>query len=167
MERGCLDCGRIFTVVFTGPKAVIKCPGCKKKLTFERVFFEFQGRFHYKEKLNIKNSLIEPRRAMMISANVNVPSEGTFTYKNISWDEAVAWLRKHGETTIPLVGNFQTTGHIQYISLAQVQSYRSKYIMSVGDEALVIKVPRRAACLATRDQPQLEDWEYGLLKRIK
>lgn len=94
-----------------------------------------------------------------------VPNAGTFAYRNISVGAATVWLQAYGDVAVSYVGYAQTADHIQAISGVRVATNRAKTRMTVGDEALVVKLAYRVADPATKGQAQPEDWEYGLLKR--
>lgn len=94
-----------------------------------------------------------------------IPNEGTFNYRNISRDDAIAWLREYGLRAVSYVGYPQTAEHISSISGVYVILNRAKCRMVQGDEALVVKLAYRVADPASKGQPQPEDWEYGLLFR--
>jgi hypothetical protein len=119
-----------------------------------------------------------------------IPGEGTFEYHRITAEDAAMWLRR--DDFISYIGYKQTARHCEDLARAveypgagypacdggcsdvphvhewniKVPLNRAKCEMVEGDEALVVKLAYRVADPTTKGQPQPEDWEYGILKRL-
>ncbi len=106
-----------------------------------------------------------------------VPNEGTFVYRVISREEAAEWLSRRlktaGHRTVidadSYIGYPQTAEHIHSLARAAAPPAirRTKTFMAPGDEALVVKLAYRVSDPGTKGQPQPEDWEYGILRRLE
>ena len=105
---------------------------------------------------------------MIVNAAM-IPNPGTFRYRQVSVDLAADWLETYGECAVSYVGYQQTADHLAALveGRVKVSLNRAKCEMAVGDEALVCKLAYRVANPATKGQPQPEDWEYGLLERLR
>jgi len=94
-----------------------------------------------------------------------ITAEGVYEYRLISRDEAAAWIRAHQWES--RIGYPQTADHIAQIAGVRPPISREASPMEAGDEALVVRLRYRVQDPSTKGQIQEEDWEYGILRRLR
>lgn len=96
-----------------------------------------------------------------------ITGEGTYRYKLITKDEAVNWLKQN--TWESRVGYPVTAEHIYEISGIKPVLSRETTKMEVGDTALVVRLKYRVQKPEEKklQEPDPEDWEYGILEKIE
>jgi len=105
--------------------------------------------------------------AIMNSAMV--PNEGVFSYQNLTREQARQWLTAHAQNAASFVGYPQTADHVTVLAGQpgwRCGLSRDKVTLAPGDEAFICKLAFRVKDPRSKGQPQSEDWEYGLLRRI-
>ncbi|MBT9156278.1 MAG: hypothetical protein DDT37_01263 [Firmicutes bacterium] len=104
-------------------------------------------------------------RYLLNSAVITGP--GAYDYRLITAEEAIAWLRQKDFAS--RIGYPATADYIKSLSGVRPDVNREATSMQLGDEALVVRLKYRVTDPGqkTACQPELDDWEYGILRMIK
>ena len=94
-----------------------------------------------------------------------ITAEGTWHYRLLLREQAVAWLRGHAATATSRIGYPATADHIAALCGVRPAVSREASVLAVGDEALVVRLPYRVGDPAAKAAHTPEAWEYGLLTR--
>jgi len=102
---------------------------------------------------------------LLNSAVITAP--GVYEYTLVTPQEAAEWIKtQQWESRI---GYPQTADHIAQLSGVRPVLSREASPMQAGDEALVVRLRYRVADPGQKGAVpiQEEDWEYGLLRRLR
>ncbi len=94
-----------------------------------------------------------------------IAAEGTYAYRLLPREEAVAWLRAHAREAESRVGYPATADHVASLCGVRPAVSREMSRMAAGDEALVVRLPYRVDDPATKGAHAPQAWEYGILRR--
>jgi len=96
-----------------------------------------------------------------------ITTEGVYEYRLISRDEAAAWVRAHQWES--RIGYPQTADHIAQIAGVRPPLSREASPMQPQDEALVVRLRYRVQDPSQKGTVPIgeEDWEYGILRRLR
>jgi len=96
-----------------------------------------------------------------------ITSAGLYEYRLITAEEAAEWIRRGGWES--RIGYPQTAEWIERLSGVRPPLSREASPMGAGDEALVVRLRYRVADPGQKGavSVQEEDWEYGILRRLR
>ena len=96
-----------------------------------------------------------------------ITSAGLYEYRLVSRDEAAEWIRAGGWES--RIGYSQTAEWIEQLAGVRPPLSREASPMGVGDEALVVRLKYRVQDPSQKGavSVQEEDWEYGILRRLR
>jgi len=96
-----------------------------------------------------------------------ITAEGVYEYRLVSPTEAAEWIRAGGWES--RIGYPQTADHIEQLTGVRPQLSREASPMGVGDEALVVRLKYRVTEPGQKGAVPIgpEDWEYGILRRLR
>jgi len=102
---------------------------------------------------------------LLNSAVITAP--GVYEYRLVTPQEAAAWIRAGG--WVSRIGYPQTADWIEQLAGVRPELSREASVMEAGDEALVVRLRYRVADPAQKGAVpvQPEDWEYGILKKLR
>ena len=96
-----------------------------------------------------------------------ITAEGVYEYRLVTPQEAAEWIRAGGWES--RIGYPQTADHIAQLSGVRPTLSREASPMRPGDEALVVRLKYRVQDPSQKGavSVQEEDWEYGILRRLR
>lgn len=103
---------------------------------------------------------------LLNSAVIAVGGDGDYSYRTVTKDEAITWLRSHKFTS--RIGYPDNARFIERIAGVRVELNREESLLQPGDEALVVRPSYRLPTGAQKGQfhPDDDDFVFGLLRRI-
>ena len=104
-------------------------------------------------------------RYLLNSAVITGP--GLYEYRLVATEEAAEWIRRGG--WVSRIGYPQTADHIERLSGVRPALSREASPMEAGDEALVVRLKYRVTDPGQKGAVPIgpEDWEYGILRRLR
>jgi hypothetical protein len=114
-----------------------------------------------------KNREKENEMTNYIINSAMIPGDGIYNYKRLDMIQFRNEIRKRQDDLISCIGYADTAVAIEDFTGVEIEVNRGKFSMNEGDEALVIKLKYRVPNPNQKGKfkPELEDYEFGLLKR--
>jgi len=96
-----------------------------------------------------------------------ITGPGLYEYRLITPQEAAEWIK--AQQWESRIGYPQTADHIERLSGVRPTLSREASPMEVDDEALVVRLKYRVTDPAQKGAVPIgeEDWEYGILRRLR